>query len=66
METQNCRFCNTSGHLVRSCPELYAPLYGKLGEGAQKGGGHSHDEEEERAKRSASALPKDNKSAPPL
>jgi hypothetical protein len=39
-----CKVCATEGHLSANCPELYAPLYGKLGEGATKGS-HGHDEE---------------------
>ena len=45
MEFSPCKICNETGHQVSKCPELCASLYGKLGEGGQRG--HSHEEEEE-------------------
>ena len=43
MDAHVCMICNDTGHPSRKCPELYGPLYGKLGEGAQKG---QHGEED--------------------
>lgn len=39
-----CTICKELDHVARKCPQLYTPLYGKLGEGAQKG---QHAEEED-------------------
>lgn len=44
MDSHVCMICKDVGHQVYKCPELSAPLYGKLGEGAQK---NNHGEEEE-------------------
>ena len=35
--------CSENDHQSRKCPELSASLYGKMGEGGQKG--HSHEED---------------------
>ena len=43
MDPHVCTICNDTGHPARKCPELAGPLYGKLGEGAQKG---QHGEED--------------------
>ena len=40
-----CKICNHPGHSSHSCHELYAPLYGKFGEGASKNQGHDHEED---------------------
>ena len=41
-----CKICHHAGHSAQSCHELYAPLYGEFGEGANtNGGGHDHDDE---------------------
>lgn len=43
MEIITCKICSESGHPSMKCPELKSSLYGKFGEGAQKG---SHSEED--------------------
>ena len=45
MEIVTCKICNESGHSSAKCDELYSSLYGKFGEGAQQGQGHSHEDD---------------------
>ena len=44
MEIITCKICSESGHPSTKCPELNTSLYGKFGEGAQKGS-HSHEDD---------------------
>jgi len=44
MEIATCKLCGEPSHHSNNCPELHGSLYGKFGEGAQKG--HSHEEDD--------------------
>ena len=48
MEQHPCTICKEGGHRASKCPALYEPLKEGFYSGGGQGGGHSHDDEDER------------------